>query len=164
MMVGLRLQGVLLVPPSAEPQDDAPQSLARRLVEQKMAGMNRVDAAAMSLLVERVYGSLARWFGPYGALALVTRAITRARPEHPILANVVVSATSTPTVTGWRNAATADDTVATTDAAVAVVASLHETLTRLIGDDLAERLLAPSDVLKVPSTTELPASPNASDA
>lgn len=163
-MVGLRLQGVLLLPPSAEPQDDAPQSLARRLVEQEMAGMNRVDAAAMSLLVERVYRSLARWFGPYGALALVTRAITRARPEHPILANVVVSATSTPTVTGWPSAATADDTVATTDAAVAVVSSLHDTLTRLIGDDLAERLLAPSDVLKVPSTTELPASPNASDA
>ncbi len=162
-MVGLRLQGVLLVPPSAEPQD-TPQSLARRLVEQEMAAMNPVDAAAMSLLVERVYGSLARWFGPYGALALVTRAITRVRPEHPILANVVVSATSTPNVTGWPNVATAEDTVATTDAAVAVVSSLHDTLTRLIGDDLAETLLAPSDVPKVPRTTELPASPNASDA
>jgi len=163
-MVGLHVLGALLVPPSAEPQDDAPKPLARRLVEQEMAGTNEVESAATSLLVERVYESLARWFGPYGALALVTRAIARARPEHPILAHVVVNATSTPHVTGWPNGITAEDAVATTDAAVAVISVLHETLTRLIGDDLAETLLAQSDVLKDPSTTEMPISPNASDA
>ena len=128
-----------------------------------MAGASGGEAAAASRLVERVYRGLARWFGPYGALALVTRAMARVRPEHPVLANVVVSATATPHVTGWSNATSTDDAVATTDAAVAVLSSLHETLTRLIGDDLAETLLAQSDVPTVPSTTEMPVSPIASD-
>lgn len=166
-MPGLRQLGALLVSPSAElpsaerPSDDAPKSLARRLVEEQIAGASGNEAAAMSLLVERVFLGLARWFGPYGAMALVTRAITRVRPEHPLLANVLVHATIAPYVTGWP-IGTAAEVQATLEAATAVLASLHESLTRLIGDDLAETLLAQSGATTVPSPTEIPVSPNAS--
>jgi cation diffusion facilitator CzcD-associated flavoprotein CzcO len=151
------------VSPHAEPpRVDAPRSFARLLVEQELAGASGHEIAAVSLLVERVHVGLARWFGPFGALALMTRAITRARVDHPVLANVVASAT-TPHVTGWSQETTADHTIATSDAVITVLTCLHETLTRLIGDDLAETLLSQSAVPTVPSTTEMPVSPNASD-
>lgn len=154
---------MLVSPSEVPPQDDALKPLARRLVEQANAGSNGREASSTSRLVERVYLGLSRWFGPYGALALVTRAVSRARADHPVLNDVVVSASTLPHVTGWSDATTADATTATAEAAVAVLSSLHETLTRLIGDDLAETLLAQSDGPTVPSTTEMPVSPNASD-
>lgn len=118
----------------------------------------------MSRLMERVYLGLSRWFGPYGAHALVTRAITREKGEHEVLANVVVSASATPHLTGWSDATNAVDAATTAEAAIAVLSSLHATLIRLIGDDLAETLLTQSDAATVPSTTQMPVSPNASDA
>ncbi len=117
-----------------------------------------------SRLVERVYVGLSRWFGPYGAHALLTRAIAREKGEHALLANVVVNASVAPHVTGWSVATNAADAATTADAAIAVLSSLHATLTRLIGDDLAETLLTQSDAATVPSTTQMPVSPNASDA
>lgn len=152
--------------PHAEPpRDDAPLPLARRLVEQELVGASGNEAAAISLLVERVFVGLARWFGPYGALALVTRAIARARADHPLLAAVVASATTTPSVTGWSTTgSTTESTAALAEAAVALLSTLHESLARLIGDDLAETLLAQSDAAPAPSPTEMPVSPNVSDA
>lgn len=161
--LGLRQRGALLVPPSTElPPDDLPKSLARRLVEQELSTAIGREAAATSLLVERIYVGLSRWFGPYGALALVTRAVSRARAEHALLADVAVSASDTPHVTGWTNGSTAEESLATTEAAIAVLTSLHESLSRLIGDDLAETLLTQHDVVAGSSTTEMPVSPNAS--
>lgn len=152
------------MPPSTELlRDDMPKSLARRLVEQELSAASGREAAATSLLVERIYVGLSRWFGPYGAQALVTRAVSRARTEHALLADVAVSASDAPHVTGWTNGSTAEGSVATTEAAIAVLTSLHDSLIRLIGDDLAETLLAQRDVAAGPSPTEMPVSSNASD-
>ncbi len=130
---------------------------------QELVGASGKEAAATSLLVERVYVGLSRWFGPYGAHALVTRAVARARTEHAILADVAVRVSDAPHVTGWTNGSTAEGSVAITEAAIAVLTSLHESLIRLIGDDLAETLLTRRDVAAGPSTTEMPVSSNASD-
>ena len=145
------------------PQVDAPASFARRLVERELVGANGHEAAVLSSLVEQVHIGLSRWFGPYGALALMTRALRRARPAHARLAGVVVSATTTPHLAGWSDAEAPAEAEVMAEATIAVLDSLHQTLTRLIGDDLAETLLAPSDVPTVPSTTEMSVSPNASD-
>ncbi len=150
-------------PSGDSPQGDALKSLARRLVEQETGGRNGAGAALPPLHVERVYLGLARWFGPYGALALVTRAVARARIDHTVLADVTVSASAIPHVTGWSEGTSAEDSVATSEAAIAVLEALHESLSRLIGDDLAETLLSQSDRAMVPSITEMPVSPNASD-
>ncbi|QJR37841.1 hypothetical protein [Gemmatimonas groenlandica] len=163
-MPGLRQQGALVVSPSTDPaSDETPKSLARRLVEQELSGASGNEAAATSLLVERVYVGLSRWFGPYGAHALVMRAVSRARTQHALLADVAVSASDVPHVTGWTSGSTAGGSVATREAAIAVLSSLHEALIRLIGDDLAETLLTQRDVAAGPSTTEMPVSSNASD-
>ena len=160
-------------PHTEPPRDDAPQ-LARRLVAQELVGASGNEAAMVSRLVERVYLGLSRWFGPYGALALMTRAIARARSDHPLLAGVVASATTTPTVTGWPNGSTTESAAALADAAVALISTLHASLARLIGDDLAETLIAQSDTAQSdtaqsdaapsPVPTEMPVFPNLSDA
>ena len=144
--------------------DDVPNTLARRLIEKELTATSGDGAAAASHLVERVYVGLARSFGPYGALALVTRAITREQNDHPALASIVVNAGVSPHVTGLMTARTAEESVAITEAAIAVLDSLHKSLIRLIGDDLAATLLAQRDAARVPSPTEIPVSPNASKA
>ena len=150
---------------SAEPSnDDVSKTLARQLIEKELTATSGNGAAAASQLVERVYIGLARSFGPYGALALVTRAITREQNDHPVLANVIVNAGVPPHVTGLMTARTTEESVAITEAAIAVLDSLHESLIRLIGDDLAATLLAQRDAVRVSSPTEIPVSPNASKA
>ena len=150
--------------PHAEPPRDEASQLARRLVAQELVGASGNEAAIVSRLVNRVYLGLSRWFGPYGALALMTRAIARARSDHSLLAGVAASATTTPSVTGWSNGSTTGSASALAEAAVALLSTLHESLARLIGDDLAETLLAQSDAAPAPSPTEMPVSPNVSDA
>ena len=151
--------------PSAElPKDDAPKTLARRLIENPLSATSGNGAAAAYQHVERVYIGLARWFGPFGALALVTRAIAREQNDHPVLEGVTVNAAAPPHVTGLINPNSAEESVAITEAAIAVLDSLHESLIRLIGDDLAATLLAQRDTVSVPSSTEMPVSPNASNA
>ncbi len=150
--------------PNAEPpRDREPTHLADRLVEHALSGAEGNRAAATSLLVEGVYAGLLRWFGPYGTLALVTRALSRAQSDHPVLKGVVASASTTPHVTGWPSGTTAAEVAALREAVVAVLACLYESLARLIGDDLAETLLTQRDPAPVPSPTEMPVSPNASD-
>ena len=150
---------------SAEPSnDDVSKTLARQLIEKELTATSGNGAAAASQLMERVYIGLARSFGPYGALALVTRAITREQNDHPVLANVIVTAGESPHVTGLMTARTAEESVAITEAAIAVLESLHKSLIRLIGDDLAATLLAQRDEARATSPTQIPVSPNASKA
>ena len=157
--------GALSVSLSAElSNDDAPKTLARQLIDKELTATSGNGAAAASQLLERVYVGLARSFGPYGALALVTRAIARKQNDHPVLANIVINVAVSPHVTGPMTARTAEESVAIIEAAIAVLDSLHESLIRLIGDDLAATLLGQRDAARVPSPTETSVSPNASKA
>ncbi len=122
------------------------------------------DAEALARLVARVYVGLARWFGSYGAQALMTRAIAQARIEHPVLANVAASASTSPPVSGWPLDTSDALRLSSTSAAVALFSTLLASLTRLIGDDLAASLLEQSAEELAPSHPETDVSPNANES
>jgi hypothetical protein len=128
------------LPPSA-PGDAAGEWFTREL-------RGEADPAALVAAVERfgvrVPEGLARWFGPYGARALVTRALARARADHPALAAVHVTDGQPPCLTGLAESAGAHGARAAADGVLALLSSLSESLGRLIGDDLTSRLLAQS--------------------
>ena len=125
----------------------APNSpVARGLATQLLAGARRdavsapstsgalsaADRAGRALAAE-----LARWFGSYGYHALLTRALTQARAEHPALRAVHVGAPTAPYLDGLADAATAHGTDAIVAGVEAVLAALIDLLGRLIGEDLA---------------------------
>lgn len=84
---------------------------------------------------------LARWFGPYGSLALVTRALASAEASHPALGAVRVSSSPAPRLIGVSESAQRHGAAVTADAVITLLATLYELLGRLIGDDMALVLL-----------------------
>ena len=85
--------------------------------------------------------SLARWFGPYGYHALLTRALAEAGPKHPSLAGVSVRDPLTPVLDGLDEALAAHDPDAVLEGVIAVVAGVITLLARVIGEDMALRLV-----------------------
>jgi len=121
-------------------------SVARRLLDAELDGLNDdvAKVAAAAALCERVYVGLARWFGADGALALLTRAVSRARRGHPMLSTIVVRGGSTPCMSGIESTAVLHGLHDTTDSLVAVLTMLLDALSRLIGEDLAVTLIEQS--------------------
>jgi hypothetical protein len=118
---------------------------ARRLIAREQSGGTApVDAAPAEQVVRRLSDDLVEWFGPYATHALFTRALARARAEHPVLAAVRVGAPAKPNVEGLADSARTHGVGATAAAAVGLLAALVELLGRLIGDDLAITLVEQS--------------------
>lgn len=125
---------------------DGALDVARRLFARELRG-GADDAAvveAAERVCARVADGLSRWFGPYGSLALITRALVRARAHHPALAGVAATAAHPPCLTGLAESARAHGAKATAEGVVAVLAALAELIGRLIGDDLAASLFEQS--------------------
>jgi hypothetical protein len=125
------------------PVSEAALEVARRLFA--ATDHTRADDAALIASAERICGcvpdGLARWFGPYGSLALVSRALAIAEASHPALAAVSVSTSPAPRLIGVSASAKSYGTAATSDAIITLLATLYELLGRLIGDDMALVLL-----------------------
>jgi hypothetical protein len=118
----------------------AAQRLVARASESGDAGAS--DTVAHADRVYRAMGStLTRWFGPYGYHALLARALAETRPAHPALAAASVKGATDPRLEGIANAATEYGVDATVDAMTDVAAAVVELLGRLIGEDMAARLI-----------------------
>ena len=85
--------------------------------------------------------ALARWFGPYGYHALLTRALGEATVKHPALAGVGVRDALTPVLDGLDEALATHDPDAVLEGVIAVVAGVIALLARVIGEDMALRLV-----------------------
>jgi hypothetical protein len=120
------------------------------------------DDAALVQAAERICkclpDGLARWFGPYGSLALVSRALAVAAEQHPSMASIEVASSPAPRLTGVASSARAHGAAATVDGVVTLIATLDELLGRLIGADmtlvLLEQCAIPSDTDKTARESE----------
>jgi hypothetical protein len=126
------------------PSDDrAPaRQIARRLIHSRRAESgdgNSARSAAASC--DDLYGELSRWVGPDGCHALFTRALAQARTEHPALEQIHLQPRSVPYVDGVAEAIMAHGDFTTADALESMLARLVELLGRLIGDDMAMKLI-----------------------
>ncbi|MEJ7810614.1 MAG: hypothetical protein WKG32_09430 [Gemmatimonadaceae bacterium] len=116
------------------------ETTQRLIAREQASGRAPRDATASAeRVVRRLSDELARWFGPYGARALLTRALDHARAEHPALAGVRVGQRPVPALDGL-----ADSAHGGAAAAVEVLAALVALLERLIGDELATNLVEQS--------------------
>ncbi|HLA14016.1 MAG TPA: hypothetical protein VJZ25_03250, partial [Gemmatimonadaceae bacterium] len=88
-----------------------------------------------------VYHALSRWVGRDGCHALFTRALAQGRADHPTLDHIRLQARAEPYVDGIAETITAHGDAVAAEALETVLARLVELLGRLIGDDMAMKLI-----------------------
>lgn len=90
---------------------------------------------------DNLYRELSRWVGPDGCHALFARALAETRVEHPALAQIQLRARSEPYIDGVAETIIAHGDPATAVALESMLVRLVELLGRLIGDDMAMKLI-----------------------
>ncbi len=93
-------------------------------------------------MCEGVFSGLSRWVGVDGSRALFTRALAQARDEHPVLENILLAPRPDSALTGVDEAAQAHGEAATVAALEWVITALVSLLGKLIGDDIALKLIS----------------------
>lgn len=126
---------------------DQPDSRAlARLLVLRQSGSDEADdpcAAPARAACEAACREVARWVGPLGATALVSRAMAASRFRHPPLA-VIELDRSRFLLTGVDEAVRIHGPQSTSAALEGMLVVLIELLGRLVGADLAERLVTSS--------------------
>lgn len=119
------------------------RQIARRLINsrrsERAGGGSPTRAAAGAC--DHLYRELSRWVGPDGCHALFTRALADARTEYPALGQIQLRARSEPYIDGVAETIMARGDPATAEALESMLERLVELLGRLIGDDMAMRLI-----------------------
>jgi hypothetical protein len=126
------------------PQGQSPtRQLARRLIEARRSERSEGDTPARAAggASERFYRELSRWVGLDGCHALFSRALNDARSEFPALGQIRIRARSQPHIDGVAETIMARGDPATAEALESVLVRLAELLGRLIGDDMATKLI-----------------------
>jgi len=127
--------------------DSQSLELARQILARDLSGVNAPTSALITRGAERTFQRLAntlvRWIGPEGCHALFTRALSLAQTQNPALKVVPPPTRSAVFLEGLASAKQHDAT-AVTEEIVLILTSLFELLARLIGHDLAIRLVAES--------------------
>jgi len=98
-------------------------------------------AAALQQTCLRVCGSLSDSFGDDGCNALFTRALARAEAQHPTLRDLRRADHDTIFLEGVAGTAALHGVVPVSAAIEALLAALVDILSRLIGEDMATRLI-----------------------
>jgi hypothetical protein len=119
------------------------RQMARRLINSHRSGRTEGQTAARAAAIasDQLYRELSRWVGSDGCHALFTRALAQARAEYPALGQIHLHARSDPYIDGVTETITAHGDPATAVGLEAMLVNLIELLGRLIGDDMATKLI-----------------------
>lgn len=98
-------------------------------------------ARAAATACDHLYRELSRWVGPDGCHALFTRARAQARADYPALEQIQLRAQSEPYLEGVAETIMAHGDATTAEALESLLVRLVELLGRLIGDDMATKLI-----------------------
>lgn len=126
------------------PQGRSPnRQLARRLIEAQASEQSDSDSPARAAAgaCDRLYRELSRWVGLDGCYALFSRALAQARTDYPALAQIEIRARSQPHIDGVAETIMARGDPATAEGLEFMLEHLIELLGRLIGDDMAVKLI-----------------------
>lgn len=115
------------------------REIARRLVESR--GPELVGARSAAGACDQLYRELSRWVGADGCHALFTRALAQATTDFPALGRIQLRARSEPYLEGVSEAIKAHGDDKTAEALQALLVRLVDLLGRLIGDDMATKLI-----------------------
>ena len=125
------------------PDQPLARRIERRLISSHRSERSEGDSAARTAAAacDHLYHALSRWVGPDGCHALFTRGLAEARTEYPALAQIQLRARSQPYIDGVPETIMAHGDAATAEALEAMLVHLVELLGRLIGDDMATKLI-----------------------
>jgi hypothetical protein len=132
------------------------RQLARRLIEARRSERSDGDtpARAAAEASDRLYRELSRWVGLDGCYALFARALSQAQTDYPALGQILVSARSQPHIDGVAETIVACGDPATAEGIEFMLERLVELLGRLIGDDMAKKLIERSLAAPEPGSSE----------
>ena len=102
---------------------------------------NTPSARAAADACGHLYQELSRWVGPEGCHALFARAIAEVRDDHPALKHLELRPRSDPYVHGVDEGVLEHGDAAIEAALESVLAVLFDLLFRLIGNDMAMKLI-----------------------
>jgi len=113
------------------------------LISSRPPHTKRGDTAARAAAAacDNLYRELSRWVGADGCHALFTRALAETRPEYPALEKIRLHPKSESYVDGIADSIMAYGDPETAKALESVLVRLVELLGRLIGDDMAGKLI-----------------------
>jgi hypothetical protein len=119
------------------------RQIARRLINRHGAQQAGGDTAARAAAAacDHLYRELSRWVGSDGCHALFTRALAQARIEYPAFVQIQLGARSQPCIDGIAETIMAHGDAATAEVLETMLVRLVELLGRLIGDDMAMKLI-----------------------
>ena len=124
-------------------RDLSARQIARGLIEsrhsQREADSGR--ATAVGVACDDLYQGLSRWVGPDGCHALFTRALAQARGDAATLEHVRLRPGASPYVDGVTESIRAHDDSSVAQALESMLVHLVELLERLIGADMATKLI-----------------------
>jgi hypothetical protein len=125
------------------PELPAADQIARGLIERAGVdgGGSRSAAQAAVAACDQLYQNLSRWVGADGCHALFSRARAHVQTDHPLLGKIELRARSEPYLEGVAEAIEAYGATATAEALEAMLVGLIELLGRIIGDDMAMKLI-----------------------
>jgi hypothetical protein len=121
----------------------AAQEIVRRLISSRAPNTMRGDTAARAAAAacNNLYRELSRWVGPDGCHALFARALAETRPQYPALEKIQLRPRSEPYIEGIADSIMARGDPETAEALESMLIRLVELLGRLIGDDMAMKLI-----------------------
>lgn len=125
------------------PDQSGARQIARRLISLGGAEQrgSRTAPQAVFAAGEYLYRDLSRWLGPDGCHALFRRALAEALTDYPVLGQIQLRARSEPYLEGVAETIMAHGAAATAEALESMLVRLIELLGRLIGDDMATKLI-----------------------
>ena len=129
---------------SADPSKDrlSARQIARRLIKSRQPERKGSDgrARATAVACDDLYLELSRWVGLDGCHALFTRALAEARTESGALDQIQLRPGSEPYLDGVAESMSRGE-AATAEALESMLVHVVELLGRLIGDDMATKLI-----------------------
>ncbi len=125
------------------PDKQPARQIARRLIESRQPEGKGADSRsrAAALACEDLYRDLSRWVGPDGCDALFARALAQTRLEYATLDQIKLRPRSKPYLDGVAETIMARGDAAIAEALESMLVHLIELLGRLIGDDMATKLI-----------------------
>jgi hypothetical protein len=127
------------------PSRDKPpaRQIAHRLINSRRSepAGSRTSGHVAAAACDHLYQGLSRWVGLDGCHTLFTRALAQARTDHPLLEEIQLRPRSEPYVEGVTETIDAYGAAPTAEAIESMLVGLVELLGRLIGDDMAMKLL-----------------------
>jgi hypothetical protein len=119
------------------------RQIARRLINSHRSERAGGDTAARGAAAacDHLYRELSRWVGRDGCHALFTRALAEARTEYPALGQIQLRARSELYIDVVAETIMAHGDAATAEALESMLVRLVALLGRLIGDDMAMKLI-----------------------